>query len=88
MPGIGKGWLDKYPKEVLDNDAVLFKSLRIKPPRYYDDKLELLDPFTLEENKLIRVDKAESNPHNTPERLAVREYITHQKTDKLVRKEI
>ena len=86
--GIGKGWLDKYPKEVLDNDAVLFKELRIKPPRYYDQKLSDIDPFTVEENKLKRIDKAENSPDNTPERLEVREYITKQKTSTLRRKEI
>lgn len=86
--GIGKGWLDTFPKEVLDNDAVLFKSLRIKPPRYYDQKLMLVDPFTVEENKELRVDKAKSSPDNTPQRLATREYITIQRTQSLTRKEI
>jgi hypothetical protein len=86
--GIGKGWLDDFSKEVLDNDAVLFKSMRIKPPRYYDDKLALIDPFTIDENKQKRVDKAENSPDNTLERLATREYIALQKTEKLHRKEI
>ena len=87
-PGLGKGWLDKFPKEVLDNDAVLFKELRIKPPRFYDIKLSEIDPLTVEENKQNRIDKAENSPDNTPERLMVREYITKQKTSNLYRKEI
>lgn len=87
-PGIGKNWLDLYPKEVLDNDSVLFKSLRIKPPRYYDQKLTLTNPEIIEENKQIRIDKAKSSPDNTLERLATREYITNQKAAKLHRKEI
>lgn len=86
--GIGKGWLDTFPSEVLDNDSVLFKSLRIKPPRYYDNKLALIDPYTLDENKQNRIDKAENCPDNTPERLATREYIALQKAEKLHRKEI
>lgn len=86
--GIGKGWLDLYPKEVLDNDSVLFKSLKIKPPRYYDDKLMDLDPHTVEENKLIRIDKAENDVNNTLDRLATREMITLRKTEKLYRKEL
>ena len=61
MPGIGKTWLDQFSKEVLDNDGVLFKELRIKPPRYYDTKLSELDPLTIEENKQIRVDIAENS---------------------------
>lgn len=87
-PGIGKGWLEKYSKEVLDNDSVLFKELRIKPPRFYDQKLMEVDPFTVEENKQIRVDIAENSPDNTPERLQVREYITKQKTSTLRRKDV
>ena len=86
--GIGKGWLDEYHKEVLDNDSVLFKELKIKPPRYYDDKLMEINPQYLEENKFLRVDKAENSPDNTPERLVVREMIAKQKTEKLYRKEI
>jgi hypothetical protein len=89
MPGIGKNWLDQFSKEVLDNDSVLFKELRIKPPRYYDDKLlDTPDWYTVEENKQKRLDKAENDPDNTPERLAVREYIVQQRTSKLHRKEI
>jgi len=87
-PGIGKRWLDLYPKEVLDNDSVLFKTLRIKPPRYYDDKLSLIDPDTVEENKNIRIDKAINCPDNTTQRLLTREYIAQQKAAKLHRKEI
>lgn len=86
--GIGKGWLDKYSKEILDNDAVLFKELRIKPPRYYDLKLEDHFPEIIAKNKKSRIDKAKSSPDNTPDRLAVREYIAEQKATKLCRKEI
>lgn len=86
--GIGKGWLDKYSKEVLDNDSVLYKELRIQPPKYYDKIHERIAPLDLEENKLLRVDKAENDVNNTEERLSTREYITLQKTEKLYRKEI
>lgn len=86
--GIGKGWLDDFSKEVLDNDSVLFKNLRIKPPRYYDNKLDVVDPLRLEENKFSRIDKAENCPDNTPDRLATREQIAKCKIEKLHRKEI
>lgn len=85
--GIGKGWLDKYSKEVLDNDSVLFKELRIKPPKYYDKKMALLSPEIFEENKDIRIDKAKNSLDNTPERLEVRKYITEQRIKNLPRKE-
>ncbi len=86
--GIGKGWLDKYSKEVLDNDTVLFKDMKIKPPSYYDKLHERTVPEILEENKEIRIDKGKNNPHNTLERLETRHYIALQKSKSLHRKEI
>jgi hypothetical protein len=71
----------------MDNDSVLFKDCRIKPPRYYDKKLETINSQRLEENKLERVDKALNNPDNTLERLEVREYIAKQAIKRLHRKE-
>lgn len=35
-PGIGKKWLEKYGKEVLDNDSVIVNYKEMKPPAYYD----------------------------------------------------
>lgn len=87
--GIGKGWLDKYSKEVLDNDAVLFKETRVNPPRYYDTKLAEIHPFIVEENKQIRIDNAQKYAHdNTRDRLADREAIAKIKANSLHRKEI
>lgn len=86
--GIGRAWLEKYSKEVLDNDSVFFKTFRSKPPRYYDDKLSEIDPYTQEENKINRLDKALLSSDNTPERLLVREQIAKVKLKQLHRKEI
>lgn len=85
--GIGKGWLDQFSKEVLDNDGVLFKDLRIKPPAYYDKKTSIIDPYLFDENKENRIDKAKNSLDNTPERLAVRKYITEQRVNNLPRRE-
>lgn len=87
-PGIGKHWLDQFSKEILDNDTMLFKELRIKPAAYYDKKLALSSPEIFEENKQNRIDRAKNNPDNTPQRLHTREYIALQKASKLHRKEI
>jgi hypothetical protein len=86
--GIGKGWLDKYSKEVIDNDSVFFKETRIKPPRYYDNIMSQTVPQIIEDNKQKRIDKAISSPDNTPDRLVVREAIAKQKSKSLYRKEI
>lgn len=89
MPGIGKDWLQQYNKEVLVNDSVLSKQYPVPVPRYYDKILEEIDAHWLEENKQIRLDKAEQHAdNNTTERLLVREYIQKQKSNFLPRKDL
>lgn len=85
--GIGKNWLEKYYKEVLDNDSVFFKTLGISTPRYYDNWLAEVFPKTFEEKKQKRLDKVKPM-ENTKERLEVKEHIASVKLKQLHRKEI
>ena len=39
-PGIGKGFFEKYAKEIYDNDSVVAKGREYRPPRYFDRLLE------------------------------------------------
>jgi hypothetical protein len=88
MPGLGMKWLEKFHDEVLVNDSVLSKEYPVPVPKYYDKLLEKIAPLYFEENKEKRIDKAlEHADNNTPERLAVREYIQEQKSKFLPRKE-
>lgn len=43
-PGIGRVWFDKYYKDVYSSDKVVFKGLKIQPPKYYDKCFELISP--------------------------------------------
>lgn len=73
-PGLGASWLERYSSDVYPNDFVVTNGRPARPPRYYDDRLELTDPELVEEIKFDRARKAEKHAHNnTPERLAVRE---------------
>lgn len=88
MPGIGRGWLEKYKEEVLYNDSVINKNYPVPIPRYYDKLLEEIDPHYLELNKFERFTRAlEYADNNTPDRLIVREAVTKAKTNFLPRKE-
>jgi hypothetical protein len=73
-PGIGKGWYEKFHKEVYPLDRVVVRGVPCKPPRYYDNLLERDNPDVLRKVTKAR-DQARSEKEETPERLAVREKV-------------
>ena len=77
-PGIGAGWLDKYTSDVYTHDYVIINGKETKPPKYYDKLLDRTNPDRYEELKGERELRALENwQDNTPERLAVKEKVTH-----------
>lgn len=84
--GIGKEWFLKYKSDVYPGDFVVIRGRKMKPPRYYDDQLEKLDPEMYKIVKKNRKENAEKHlDNNTEERLAVREEIQFKKFEKLYR---
>jgi len=85
-PGIAANWFKKYQSDVYPGDFVAmeggFKSL---PPKYYDKKYELTNPEEFVKLKKARIERAKSNPDNTPERLAVRQELFSRKLKQLKR---
>lgn len=63
-PAIGLEWYEKYKGDIYPYDEVIIRSngkiRRMKPPRYYDKKLEEEDPELFEEIKQERMKKAKS----------------------------
>lgn len=53
-PGIGKTWLEKYGKDVLNNDEVIINGRAVKPPKYYDGQFEITDKLQYYRNKAER----------------------------------
>lgn len=50
-PGLGKAWFDKFRKEVYPDEgisAVSFGGRLVRPPRFYDQALEKVDPARFE----------------------------------------
>lgn len=65
-PGIGSDFYDKWKKDIYPLDAVFIqregKLIKMKPPRYYDNKLESQSFQTFMEVKRRRKSYAERNP--------------------------
>lgn len=85
-PGIGSDWFDKYKSDVYPHDYVIVNGKKVKPPRYYDKKYAVSDPYDFDELEFHRFSRAREKLHdNTPERLAVREEVLQAKLSKLKR---
>lgn len=58
-PGIGKEWLVKYQDEVYGQDKLPIPGRGVfgKPPAYYDEIYEKIDPEKLKRNKEKRREK-------------------------------
>lgn len=85
-PGIASEWYQKY-KSDLNKDFITMRGVKVKPPKFYDRKLEEEDPEKLERKKVKRraaIEKHEDD--NTPERLAVKKNVLETKIKRLQRK--
>lgn len=79
-PGIGAGWVAKYPNQMLDFDQVVVNGQTMKPPRYYDKLLKRLDPANYEARVEARIDKAmPKRSDNTDARLKVKAEVLASK---------
>ena len=73
-PGIGKDFYEKYKHEIWRDDNIVINSKRMKPPKYYENQLEQIDPILLQEIKNERFKLAkESSDFNNLERLHEKE---------------
>ena len=90
-PGIASDWFDKYySTDLYNTDSVTYETNgRRRPgrvPKYYDNKLEKIEPFLHETIKHMRqLQAAAYQENNTPERLHVREAFKQRQIQKLVR---
>jgi len=79
-PGIGYEFYKKYPDSFFPQDQARLPDGGTMPvPTYYRTLLERSDPALAEKLRLRRIEKASSDPNNTPERLSVRESNAHIK---------
>jgi len=83
-PGIGRGWLEKYRRDVYPYGHVIINGQKCQPPKYYDNIHEVLYPEEIKKLKLIRQEASQS-VHNTPARLSARENLAKIKLKDLKR---
>ena len=67
-PGIGAGWIERYQSDVYRHDYLVLRGVKMRAPRSYDKRLDLVDPSLLERVKRRR--RVNSLPR-TDEQLAV-----------------
>lgn len=80
-PGIAKNWWLKFNADVYPDDFIVNRNGgKMRPPRYYDKLLELMDPATMAVMRMKRELRAqELAGDNTPARLADKEAVTKAK---------
>lgn len=85
-PGIGKGWFDKFNKDVFPDDFVVLRGKKLKPPKYYSTQYEIAYPSDYENVKTQRTIAGKANAaNNTSDRLSVRKFIQEAKLKLLKR---
>lgn len=96
-PGIGADWLARFRSDVYPSDQIVIRDGQVcGPPRYYDKlqdaflgaekSADFLQRTAFEQHQVKRQVKAKKHKSdNTPERLAVREEVTHARLKQLKR---
>ena len=85
-PGIGYDWYKTYKNDVYPHDYVIIKGKKVKPPKFYDKKYKLDNPFEFDEILYKREINGKLNSEdNTLERLKVKEIVQQAKLQKLKR---
>lgn len=76
-PGIASGWFDKFSAEVAISDEVQCGSMKMRPSRFFDSRLEKFSPFLYADIKSARLEKAvAAAADNSYERLMAKEECT------------
>lgn len=85
-PGIGYEWYKQYTSDVYPHDYVVIRGKKVKPPKFYDKKYKIDNPYEFDELLYIREKSAKlRHEDNTLERLAVKEQVAKAKLQKLKR---
>lgn len=76
-PGVAANWIKKFGSDVYNYDHVIVNGREQKPPRYYDNKLQLSNPQLHLTNKQKRITQALiSTKDSTPQKRKARQAIT------------
>lgn len=79
-PGLGAGWADKYPEELLRHDAVISDGRELPLPNYYLKRLEVNHPMMAEWLR-IRRKLIDRSPRMTERHLQAQAAINQAEVD-------
>ena len=71
--GIGSAWLKKFTSDVYPSDDVVVNGVRCRPPRFYDNCFEVIDPVLFARIRGKRVSRGRDKPRDSDYRLKQRE---------------
>lgn len=75
-PGLGSEYFKRYGAEIAAHDSVVINGLEVRPPRFYDTRLDVLDAERLAALKLKRRRVAlRLRAESTPDRRRIREIV-------------
>ncbi|QCQ84910.1 replication initiator protein [Blackfly microvirus SF02] len=76
-PGIGSSYFDRYKDEIMAHDTIIMGNREVPSVRYYDKKIEAIDPLRYKQIKRNRVRKAllVSKIEAGPDRMRVKELL-------------
>ena len=80
--GIGNEWINKYKRDVYPKDYLTIRGKKMKPPMYYDNILEGLDPAMYKE---VKEKRAKYKDEDGGRRLLEREKYKELQTKTLIR---
>ena len=84
-PGIAARWFEEFSSDVFPKDFVVIKGKILKVPKFYDKKLEELNPAKYEKIKRDRMVNAINNPDACVAKRRAGEVITEQRFKQLSR---
>ena len=86
-PGIGANWLKLYQTDVYPSDSLVCNGHTMRPPRFYDNRFELVSPDRMDKIRAARAcEGKKSVDNNTTDRLIVREEVKLSQLKQLKRK--
>lgn len=81
-PGIGATWFEKYGDHAYKFDSVILREKEMQPPKYYDNRLEALDPSRysrLKQRRNRSKNHKRNIKNNTPRQRMIRDTVTRAK---------
>lgn len=86
-PGIGAGWLEKFSRDVYPKDCFHINGRECRPPKFYDRRFELVDPYVMDdvlERRVLAAKRSQSD--NSYDRLTAKRVVKEAHLKQLTRR--